>query len=130
MTRLIITGACGRTGSAILRLAASDSHYRVVGILESQGHPLAGTKLTIPGLPDTGLVLGTDLSSVIEDGDVVVDFTEPASSFRHFRLPLNTARQLSWEHRFFAFGSFRAEGHGRGAGSYLTEYEHRRKCSV
>jgi 4-hydroxy-tetrahydrodipicolinate reductase len=86
MIRLIITGACGRTGSAILRLAACDPDFTVAHIMEWQGHPLAGSNVSIPGLPGAGLVLKTDLSSVIGDGDVVIDFTEPASSFRHFKL--------------------------------------------
>lgn len=34
MIRLIITGACGRTGSAILRLAASDADFTVAHIID------------------------------------------------------------------------------------------------
>jgi 4-hydroxy-tetrahydrodipicolinate reductase len=85
MTRLIITGACGRTGSAILKLAAGDPDFDVVHIVEAQGHPLAGTAIALPGIPGTSLVLETDLEKVIGETDVVIDFTEPVASFLHFK---------------------------------------------
>lgn len=84
MTRLIITGACGRTGSAILRAAASDPDFTVAHIIEAKGHPLAGKQMSVPGLSDTSFVLETDLAAVVEDGDVIIDFTQPAATLLHF----------------------------------------------
>jgi len=85
MVRLIITGACGRTGSAIVRLAAADSDFTVTHVLEAKGHPLVGTNITIPGLAVASLPVETDIESIVADGDVIIDFTEPTSSLLHFR---------------------------------------------
>ncbi len=85
MIRLIVTGACGRTGSAIVKLAAADPDFKVTHILEAMSHHLIGACIPIPGGPGASLPLETDLASVIEDSDVIIDFTEPVSSFLHFK---------------------------------------------
>jgi 4-hydroxy-tetrahydrodipicolinate reductase len=94
MVKLIITGACGRTGSAILRLAAANSDFTVTHVLEAKGHPLVGTNITIPGLTAAPLPIETDIESVIADGDVIIDFTEPGSSLLHFRTAAKHGRAI------------------------------------
>ncbi len=85
MIRLIVTGACGRMGTAILRLAASDRDFTITHIIEAEGHPLSGTKVDIPG--ETGpLVLEDNLAAAIEDADVVVDFTEATASLLYLKI--------------------------------------------
>lgn len=87
MIRLIVTGACGRMGTAILRLAGSDPDFTITHIVEAEAHPLFGTKIEIPGgLTGGPLLLENNLASVIEDADVVVDFTEANTSLLHLRI--------------------------------------------
>jgi 4-hydroxy-tetrahydrodipicolinate reductase len=86
MIKLIITGACGRTGSAILKLAVADPAFTVTHILEAEGNPLVGTNVPLPGMAGGSLVLESDIEAVIQDCDVVIDFTEALASFRHFKI--------------------------------------------
>jgi 4-hydroxy-tetrahydrodipicolinate reductase len=94
MVRLIITGACGRTGSAILKLAVADSDFMVTHVLEAKGHPLVGTNIAVPGIIGASLPLETDFESIIADGDVIIDFTEPDSSLLHFRIATKHGRAI------------------------------------
>jgi 4-hydroxy-tetrahydrodipicolinate reductase len=87
MVRLIITGVCGKMGSTILNLALKDKDFEVMGAVESKNHPLLGKGINmVAGKTDSPVTIGDDLSKVILKGDVVVDFTEPASSLEHFRI--------------------------------------------
>lgn len=71
-------------GATVLKLAALDRGFIVTHVIEAKGHPDAGTKLDVGG--PVPLILEDDLSSVIDDADVVIDFTEAASSFRFLKL--------------------------------------------
>ena len=42
MIRLIVCGAAGRMGARILELASADKHFKIVGAVESKGHPSVG----------------------------------------------------------------------------------------
>jgi 4-hydroxy-tetrahydrodipicolinate reductase len=94
MIRLVITGACGRTGSAILKLAAVDTDFAVTHVLEAEGHPLVGTNIVVPGIPGTSLLLEAGLTQAIEDADAVIDFTEPKSSFLHFKVAAEHSKAI------------------------------------
>jgi 4-hydroxy-tetrahydrodipicolinate reductase len=86
MVRLIVAGACGRTGSAVLGLAAADPAFTVTHILEAANHPSAGNRIAVPDHGGLSFPLESDLESIIDDGDVVIDFTQPTASFGHFRI--------------------------------------------
>ncbi len=55
MIRIIVAGACGRMGAAVLKLAAADPDFVVTHALEAKGHPLMGTRIDVPGQKGTGL---------------------------------------------------------------------------
>jgi 4-hydroxy-tetrahydrodipicolinate reductase len=75
--RVAIVGATGRTGSAVLRLAARDSALRVVAALAAADDPRIGR--------DAGAALGLDPLGVLvaetcdARPDVLIDFSAPAS---------------------------------------------------
>ncbi len=87
MVKIIITGVCGKVGSAIFNLALNDKDFSVVGILEAKTHPLIGNKM---GLPEekaiNTLYIEGDMSNIIDECDVIIDFTEPKASLEYFRL--------------------------------------------
>ena len=58
MTKIIITGAKGRMGRAIIVCAANDPEFQVIGQID----------------------LGDELADVIDEGDVVVDFSSHAAT--------------------------------------------------
>jgi len=83
MVRVIITGVQGKMGSTIFNLALKDEHIIVTGVTEKRNHPYIGKVIEIK----TGrLTIEDNLSNVIENGDVVIDFTEPSASMEHFKL--------------------------------------------
>jgi len=77
--KVIVAGCAGRMGSEVCRLVAEQTDMRLVGGVEAKGHPLVGTKL------GTGVV-GIDLSSVIADATVVIDFSNPEATVAGCRL--------------------------------------------
>lgn len=86
MIRLIITGVGGRMGSAILKLAAVDPDFTVTHVLEVANHPLIGTKIRVDGAGDSLFLVEPDLADVIDDADVVIDFTEAKASLLHLQI--------------------------------------------
>jgi 4-hydroxy-tetrahydrodipicolinate reductase len=94
MIRLTITGACGRMGNAIFRLATLDPDFAVVHILEAQGHPLVGQEIPLAGVSEHSLVLEDDAGAAIGDCDVVVDFTQAEASLNHFHLAFEQGRAI------------------------------------
>jgi 4-hydroxy-tetrahydrodipicolinate reductase len=86
MIKLIVTGGCGRMGSAVLKLAASDPAFVVTHVLEIATHPLAGTVIDVPGVAGASFLLEDSLAHVVDDCDVIIDFTHADASLLHLRL--------------------------------------------
>ncbi len=86
MIKLVITGACGRMGSAVLNFAASDPAFVITHLLEIATHPLSGAVIDVPGVPGASFPLEDSLGHVIDDADVIIDFTHADASLLHLRL--------------------------------------------
>ena len=86
MIKLIVTGACGRMGSAILRLAAADRDFLVTHVIETAMHPLIGGKIDVPDTLGASFQVEDSLARVIDDCDAVIDFTNPETSLFNFQL--------------------------------------------
>ncbi len=84
MIRLAVTGALGRMGRTVLTLADKSEEFQIVGAVEKKGHPALGRTLKDLSVADKEIRLVDDLKEVIEECDVVIDFTEPASALNHF----------------------------------------------
>ena len=95
MIRLAIAGICGRMGSTILKLALSDPEFEVAGGSERKDHPMLGKGLDAvqPG-GSTLCRIGEDLAPIIDLADVVIDFTEPASTLDHFKLAADKGKAI------------------------------------
>ncbi len=76
MIGIIITGAAGRMGSAIARLASEDKEIKITGLVEKKGHPMEGLNLH-------GCCIVDDLLKVIDNGDCLIDFTSPNAVIEH-----------------------------------------------
>jgi 4-hydroxy-tetrahydrodipicolinate reductase len=94
MIRLIVTGACGRMGATVLRLAAADPAFVVTHIIEAKDHPLVGTRMDVPGVRDATFPLEYDLAGCIDDSDVIVDFSEAKATIGHFRIAADKAKAI------------------------------------
>lgn len=84
MIRLAIGGVGGRMGSLIAALALQDKRFRVVGALESPGHPWLGQDLGPSlGRATTQVVVTDEAASALAEADVLVEFTAPEATVAH-----------------------------------------------
>lgn len=79
--RIAVTGAAGRMGNAILRLASADKELAIAGAVEQAGHPSAGSPLVFGG-KEAGRITA-DFEAAVKGADVVIDFTAPEATLEH-----------------------------------------------
>ena len=78
--RVIIAGAGGRMGRALVAAVLEAEGMGLAGALERSGSPLIGADAgTLAGTSPVGIAVA-DAATADLDGDVVIDFTAPASS--------------------------------------------------
>ncbi len=91
MTRVVIAGAAGRMGQALVRCSQQIDDIELVGATEHDGHEYLGRDVgELAGLGPVGVSLSADLKAALESADVVIDFTY------HEAVPVNvqTAAEL------------------------------------
>jgi 4-hydroxy-tetrahydrodipicolinate reductase len=87
MIRLAVAGACGRTGSSVLRQAVEDGQFDVVAALSTRDDPLCGSTVAA----GQG---GVEIASVLDvPCDVLIDFTLPEGTMTW--LEVCVARRLA-----------------------------------
>ncbi len=87
MVKLIVSGVAGRMGRRIASLSLADSEIKLAGGLEIQGNPGIGEDLgKLLGLGEKGMEVVDDLERIIDEGDVVVEFSSPAATLEHLRI--------------------------------------------
>ena len=82
MVRVLVNGACGRMGQAVLRAVLEDEDLVLAAAVDLKGEMDAGT---LAGLSPCGIPVTVGLSAAIEAGqpDVMVDFTRPDVVFEN-----------------------------------------------
>ncbi len=86
MTNIIVIGALGRMGSRIAALSREYPDLRLVGAIERKGHESIGKDIgSLLGFGEIGVNLSDSLETIIEQGNVVIDFTHKEA------VPLHTA---------------------------------------
>jgi len=79
--RLIVAGAGGRMGRALIRTISETPGVVVAGALEAPGSELLGQDAgVLAGLPESGIKLSADLWTLSKDADGILDFTVPAAT--------------------------------------------------
>ncbi len=79
--RLIVAGAGGRMGRALIRAISGTPGAVVAGALEAPGSELLGQDAgVLAGLPANGVELSGDLWSLSKTADGILDFTVPAAT--------------------------------------------------
>jgi 4-hydroxy-tetrahydrodipicolinate reductase len=87
MIKTIIAGAGGRMGGRIIQLIQETKDMTVMGAFEKADHPAVHKDLgEWWGLGNKGLPIVSDLKEVIDQGEVIIDFTFHAASLEHLRL--------------------------------------------
>jgi 4-hydroxy-tetrahydrodipicolinate reductase len=77
-TKIIVAGAGGRMGAALIAAAREEGVF-VAGAIERPGHPALGHMAG-------GVAITDALAPLVQRGGVLVDFTAPAATLAHARL--------------------------------------------
>ena len=79
--RLIVAGAGGRMGRALVRVISETPGAVLAGALEAPGSELLGKDAgVLAGLPENGVKLSADLWALSANADGILDFTVPAAT--------------------------------------------------
>jgi len=86
MIRAIVAGAAGRMGGRIIHTIEATEGITLAAAFERAGHPSVGSDVgEVVGLGTKGLKIAPDLQSVLDAGDVLIDFTHHEASVGHLR---------------------------------------------
>lgn len=86
-TRIAVSGAVGRMGKAILEVCAQTEGVKVTAAIEHAGSPKLGMDSgEIAGMGKNGINIVADLSAVMDEFDVLIDFTVPDATLVNLQL--------------------------------------------
>ena len=86
-TRIGILGASGRMGRTLIQAVAIAETATLVAAVEQPNSSLLGADAgEMAGVGKNGVVIVGDLASVIDQCDVVIDFTVPAATMNHLAI--------------------------------------------
>lgn len=84
MIRIAITGAAGRMGQSLVKACNLVPELRLTAAIERAGSADVGQDVgQVAGLAPLNVRIGSELDAVIEDVDVLVDFTRPEPALQH-----------------------------------------------
>jgi 4-hydroxy-tetrahydrodipicolinate reductase len=87
MINAIVVGAAGRMGRMIVNAIQNAEGITCTGAVETPGHPAIGEDAgAVSGVGEIGVKIETDIKSVIQKGDVVIDFTSAEASLAHMEV--------------------------------------------
>lgn len=90
-----MAGAGGRMGARIIQLIKESGDMIVAGAFEQAGHPAVGQDLgEYLGLGKMELPIAAGLNEVLDQGEVIIDFTFHTASMEHLRLAAERKKPL------------------------------------
>lgn len=93
--RIIICGAFGQMGKMLIRLVDQQEDMVLAGAVDAPNHPDLGQDAgENAGVGRLGIPVVSDLTKVIEDGDVVIEFSAPVPTVEHLRQVAEANREL------------------------------------
>ncbi len=91
MIKLAVAGAGGRMGKAILTLAHRDRAFQIVGGLERSDSSALGQDIgPLIGTEPLGAFINHDPYRILEEADVLIDFTHFSATEAHLKAALKT----------------------------------------
>ncbi len=86
MIRVAVAGVAGRMGSRVAQILRETEEVALAGGFEFPGHPLVGKDLAEAiGGSATGMKIGGNIQEASACADVIIDFTNAASSLENLR---------------------------------------------
>ncbi|MBT2969509.1 MAG: 4-hydroxy-tetrahydrodipicolinate reductase [gamma proteobacterium symbiont of Ctena orbiculata] len=87
MTRIAVVGAAGRMGRSLVSAVSETGGLTLGAATESSESSFLGHDAgVLAGIGHLGVALVSDLQSVVDDFDVVIDFTAPAATMNHLSI--------------------------------------------
>ena len=87
MTRIAVPGAAGRMGRNLIDACQRADGLSLGAAAERPGHDLVGSDAgVVAGVGELGVTIVDKLESVIDNFDVLIDFTAPAVTMAHLEL--------------------------------------------
>ena len=84
MSGVVVCGAMGRMGKAILSILAEGAYdLKLSGAVETKGHPAIGVDVAAAGAGCSGVIVSDDFEAAITKADVAIDFTTAENSARN-----------------------------------------------
>ena len=95
MIKAIVAGAAGRMGGRIIHTIEATEGISVAGAFERADHAAVGSDVgEVVGLGTMGLQIASDLNSVLDAGDVLIDFTFHEASVEHLRQAVSSKKPM------------------------------------
>lgn len=99
MVRIAIAGAAGRMGRNLVKAAHLNSNAQVAAGSERSRSSLIGVDLgELVGEGKFDVAMVDDLAQVIEQFDVIIDFTAPVSTLANIELCKQHSKNCHWYH--------------------------------
>ena len=95
MIRVIVDGVCGRMGKQLVQGITRQEDMKLVGSVEFAGHPQVGEDAgEISGVGPLGVPVSGDLSDIVIDSDVVIEFTKPEGTIENLQTVVEANRAM------------------------------------
>jgi len=95
MVRVAVSGAAGRMGRRIAALAVEHDGLTLTGAFERDGHEAVGRDIgELAGIGNVGVVIGGSIKDVMENSDVVIDFTTPKSTMANLEAAASAGKAM------------------------------------
>lgn len=95
MIKVIIAGAAGKMGQRVAHLVDEHPQLQYAGAFEASGNPAIGKDAGLLALGvENGVVIGEGLESVIDTGDVLIDFTFHSATMEFARIAAKHKRAM------------------------------------
>ena len=78
---IVVTGAAGRMGAAIIGAVSKTEGLALSGALERVGSPAMGQDAgVLSGLPPTGIIISDNMDAALQYADAIIDFSAPTAT--------------------------------------------------
>lgn len=95
MTKVIVAGAAGRMGSRLVALIKDSSALTLTGAIEGKGHHALGKDAgEAAGAGRIGVPITNDLTALLTQGEVVIEFSAPEATLVHCRAVAEQRRAM------------------------------------
>ncbi|NWF52755.1 MAG: 4-hydroxy-tetrahydrodipicolinate reductase [Nitrospirae bacterium] len=95
MTRIVVAGAAGKMGSRITALSREYPDLKLTGVFEKKGHNAIGKDIgPIIGIGETGIKLSDNLEDIVDNGDIIIDFTTPNSTKENIKVAYKNKKAM------------------------------------